>query len=178
MRLLLIIILASTVLLDHPVTDLTASFPSGQDSVLLAVSSGPFLLDSARPSCSVALKMVTPIQRENDGAYLVYFDRMRMSEAPEGVYEVYLTLLRPSPDSLYAGKDSFIDVLDTYALSGQVGARQLHLDVTRQMRRLLISGAVTSCFVTISFQGNGRPDNHVSGQGGRLGFETVRLIRR
>jgi hypothetical protein len=113
-----------------------------------------------------------------NGKVLLRLDNPQMINAPEGVYEIYLTNSLNKTDQLTSSQQSFVALLDLYSHTAP-GAKQLiEIDITRQVKNLYSTGEpVTSLFVVLKFAPVKLPDGSFSVLAGTVQFSGITVFQ-
>lgn len=109
---------------------------------------------------------------------LLLFDQPRITQAPEGVYEIYLEHWPVEPDSLSASRNSFVSLLDLYSFTAPGATPQIETDITQAAKDIYKARPQPlSLCIVIRFSPVTRQDGTFSSNGGTLNFSGVRIVQ-
>ncbi len=151
--------------------------PSGQDTVIIAISDQPVHIDVATPSKQVYLKAQGKNVIDKSRKTFLQFEGIRLDAAPDGVYEIYLSSQKTVGEKLTAESRYFVNVLDPYLLTGNAPRHRLEIDITRSLEKIMTGQTILSgYYLTLQFKGNmlkGQP----SAKAGQLFIREIRLVQ-
>lgn len=162
LRLGLVLLMALNSCLQHtPVYSAEQSGAAGVDTVRLGVTAGTYELNEQ----TRAIHMHIALQKQAGRNLTHYYLRLKgalLTEAPDGVYEVYVGNRQFSaPEDLSSDNPGFADVLNLFALTG--GSRQdVDVDISTAMRNIFQSSAPAAVYLAIRFRGNTDKDKRES----------------
>lgn len=106
------------------------------------------------------------------------FDDPRVIEAPDGVYEIYLTDQSPQINELTATSPAFLSVLDLYSITAPGAKQVIQVDISSAIKKMLLSKKTLGPFyLTLLFIGNLMPDGRPSGKAGELRVSGIRMLQ-
>jgi hypothetical protein len=113
-----------------------------------------------------------------NGKTWLLFDDPRITESPDGVYEIYITNQPPEISKLTAANPAFVNVLDLYSITAP-GAKQLiAVDIRSHVKNLFLQKQpMQAVYVIIIFSGNSLADGSKSKKGGELRLSGVRMVQ-
>src|ERR1700712_4667264 len=89
---------------------------NARDSMIVAKSNTKVEIDKKYRVVTVLLKLDPGQKLDISSRYSLCFDQTQLKEAPEGVYEIYLSAEKLDRDKLLSKDPFFVDVLNTYGL--------------------------------------------------------------
>jgi hypothetical protein len=142
------------------------------DTTVIAQAQPPIVLSRANMQVHVNLST----SKVQDGKqYFLQLSELKLTEQPDGAYEVYLSREKLSKSNINSTSNSYVDVLDTYTIASSP-ARPLVLNVSKQLRALAANTAQQQLVVTILFRGNLAANKIESTDAGNLTIGAVKLI--
>jgi len=149
-------------------------FILGQDSAIVGRSNGNVLIDKNSSAASVLLVLNKEHTLNIDKKYSVCFHKVQLKEAPEGVYEIYVSPEKLDKTKLSSKSPFFVNLLDTYGLDNR---KDLCINATSNLKSIAQSNKrISTCFVAILFRSNILPNKGVSKKVGKIYIEQIRLI--
>lgn len=105
-------------------------------------------------------------------------DDPQIIEAPDGVYEIYLTGEPPVINNLIATNPAFVNVLDLYSITAP-GARQIiEVDIRSHVNKIFLQKQQTqTIYVSMVFNGNRLVDGSKSKKAGELRLSGIRIVQ-
>jgi hypothetical protein len=113
-----------------------------------------------------------------NGKLLLLLDNPKVINAPEGVYEIYLTNSFNETDQLSSSQKSFVALLDLYSHTAPGAKQQVEIDITRQVKNLYsTSEPGTPLFAVLKFAPIKLADGTFSIHAGRVQFSGMSVIK-
>lgn len=104
-------------------------------------------------------------------------DDVSVPEAPDGVYELFVS---GSPHGLaepHSPKETFTTVLDIYALTAEQQPSQVTADITKKVAGLLQNNLLPgTLYIAIRFTGNELPDKSASKATGTINIKGMQVL--
>lgn len=148
------------------------------DTAILAAYDHPFTISADTPYCQLSL--VSSGNNLSGGKKIIlFFDEPKVRQAPDGVYEVYITTGKNDIKSFSYSHPGFVNVLDIYELTAIDPPKHLSLDLTKISNQWEKDGlSLPNLFVTILFRGNKKVNNVESKLAGMLEVQRLRIIEQ
>jgi hypothetical protein len=146
------------------------------DTAILAKTDKRFVINSRQHNKTISFKSLKENTKKGSKIYLL-FDSVKITESPEGVYEVYLTP-RPVLENFLTDKSPyFAGVIDFYSLQNNDPTNTLvpGLNITGNWRYLTRNKSSLNAhyYVTIIFRGNISPGKKVTPKAGNIYFQKI-----
>lgn len=105
-------------------------------------------------------------------------DHPQITEAPDGVYEIYLTNLPPEINNLTATNPAFVNVLDLYSITTPGSKQIIEVDIRSHVNKMFLQKKETqTVYVTLVFNGNQLANGNKSKKAGAMKFSGIRIVQ-
>jgi hypothetical protein len=149
-----------------------------QDSILLAQTVSSIQINEKKPTSATLLQISKSHLLNANKKYCLFLDGIEVQAPPEGVYEIYLTTNKTAQENLVPESSYFVNVLDTYSLTGNKEASKICLNVTRNLLNLSNnSGYLSNYYITVLFKSNLAKDSGQIDHPGKLIIDSIKLIQ-
>ena len=151
---------------------------SSSDTTLLSRTDKPVIAGAMPAVLSLTfLENSKDLFSSNSKTWLL-LDEPQIIEAPDGVYEIYLTGEPPVINNLIATNPAFVNVLDLYSITAP-GARQIiEVDIRSHVNKIFLQKQQTqTIYVSMVFNGNRLVDGSKSKKAGELRLSGIRIVQ-
>ena len=109
---------------------------------------------------------------------LLLLDDAKITTAPDGVYEIYITSQPPQIGTLHATSPAFVNVLDLYSITAPDAKNVIEVDIQDHINNIFLQKQTSYTFyVTLLFSGNRFADGSKSKKAGAMQFSGMRLVQ-
>ena len=168
---LLLILFAINSCFIHNNADGKGDEPAG-DTIVLVKKGEAYTLDSKAPVIQVSIPIPAGLEKRGEKFFLKLKDAS-LKEAPDGIYEIYITAGKVSKEKLDTQNPGFVDVVDTYALNSNPDKKDTRVDISRIVKRFSGKSGLSNLYLTMRYRGNRLPDGRESANAGNLSFGSV-----
>lgn len=113
----------------------------------------------------------------NSKTWLLFNDP-QITEAPDGVYEIYLTNQPPEINNLTATNPAFVNVLDLYSITAPGSKQIIEVDIRSHVKNVFLQKQQTqTVYVTLVFNGNRLADGSKSKKAGEMRLSGIRMVQ-
>ncbi len=106
------------------------------------------------------------------------FDDPIVTEAPDGVYEIYLTDQPPLVNELTATNPAFVNVLDLYSITAPGAKQIIEVNITSAIKKMFLQKQeLRPFYLTLIFSGNRLPDGSQSKNAGKMELRGIRMVQ-
>jgi hypothetical protein len=149
-----------------------------RDTVVLAKSAQPFTIDYNKPFYQAELRPTELQQYDPSKKIWLLFDDPQVMQDPDGVYEIYITMLPADIKVLGPAMPGFVNVLDLYSLTNPEPKNYLVNDLSKHMEKWMKERQPFSpLFITVLFRGTLLPGNGESKKAGQLMIKGMRIVQ-
>jgi hypothetical protein len=149
-----------------------------KDTVVLAKSIQSFTIDYDKPYYQVELRPTELQQYDPSKKIWLVLDAPKVMQNPDGVYEVYVTMLPADVKQLAPGMPGFVNVLDLYSLTNPEPKDFLVHDLSKHMERWTKERQPFSpLFITVLFRGTMIPGSGESKKAGQITIRGMRILQ-
>ena len=151
---------------------------NSSDTTLLSRTDKPVIAGAMPAVLSLPfLENSKDIFNSNSKTWLL-LDEPQIIEAPDGVYEIYLTGEPPVINSLIVTNPAFVNVLDLYSITAP-GARQIiEVDIRSHVNKIFLQKQQSqTIYVSLIFNGNRLADGSKSKKAGELRLSGIRIVQ-
>jgi hypothetical protein len=106
---------------------------------------------------------------------LLLLNKPKLTTAPEGVYEVYLTNTLQDIDKLSASQKSFVSLLDLYSFTAPGAKQQIEIEVSNKIAALTPNHS-SPFFIIIRFEPIKAGSETASSRAGEISFSGFSII--
>jgi hypothetical protein len=148
------------------------------DTIVLAKSTQPFTIDNNKPFYQVELRPTELQQYDPAKKMWLLLDDPKVAQSPDGVYEVYITILPADVKVLGPTMPGFVNVLDIYSLTAPEPKNYLVNNLSKHMEKWMKERQPLSpLYITVLFRGTVLPGNGESKKAGQLMVKGMRIVQ-
>lgn len=155
-----------------------AKAENNSDTTLLSSIGKPLIMGTMPAVLPFTFSEKSMEAFDNNNKTWLLFDDPLITEAPDGVYEIYLTSQAPEINKLTATNPAFVNVLDLYSITAPGAKQIIEVDIRSHVQNLFLQNQkMQTVYVTLVFNGNGLADGSKSNKAGKIRFSGMRIVQ-